>query len=79
KLVIGSFGTLCVVTDAVFRLHPVPAARRVVSVSTDSPADAQGLVQQVVHAQVVPAAVEVEWPGTGGGTVGVLLEGTAAG
>jgi glycolate oxidase FAD binding subunit len=32
-----------------------------------------------VHAQVVPAAVEVEWPGTGGGTIGVLLEGTAAG
>ena len=79
KLVIGSFGTLCVVTEAVFRLHPVPAARRVVSVSADSPADAQRLVQQVVHAQVVPAAVEVEWPGTGGGTVGVLLEGTAAG
>jgi glycolate oxidase FAD binding subunit len=79
KLVIGSYGTLAVITQAVFRLHPVPAARRVVSVSTDSPADAQRLVQQLVHAQLVPAAVEVEWPGTGGGSVGVLLEGTPAG
>ena len=79
KLVIGSYGTLAVITQAVFRLHPVPAARRVVSVSTDSPAGAQRLVQQLVHAQLVPAAVEVEWPGTGGGTVTVLLEGTAAG
>ncbi len=79
KLVIGSYGTLAVITQAVFRLHPVPAARRVVSVSAGSPADAQRLVQQLVHAQLVPAAVEVEWPGTGGGTVGVLLEGTPAG
>ncbi|GAB3354194.1 FAD-binding oxidoreductase [Modestobacter lapidis] len=79
KLVIGSYGTLAVVTQAVFRLHPVPVARRVVNVSADSPDDAQRLVQQVVHAQLVPAAVEVDWPGTGGGTVGVLLEGTEAG
>jgi glycolate oxidase FAD binding subunit len=79
KLVIGSYGTLVVVTQAVFRLHPVPAARRVVSVPADSPEEAQRLVQQVVHGQLVPAAVEVEWPGAGGGTVAVLLEGTAAG
>jgi glycolate oxidase FAD binding subunit len=79
KLVIGSFGTLVVVTQAVFRLHPVPAARRVVSVSAASPAEAQRLVQQVVHAQLVPAAVEVDWPATGAGTVSVLLEGTEAG
>jgi len=30
KLVTGSFGTLAVITQAVFRLHPLPAARRVV-------------------------------------------------
>ncbi|MCZ2815803.1 FAD-binding oxidoreductase [Modestobacter sp. VKM Ac-2984] len=79
KLVIGSFGTLVVVTQAVFRLHPVPAARRFVTVPFGTPEDASRLVQSVVHAQVVPAAVEVEWRVDGAGTVGVLLEGTPAG
>ncbi len=79
KLMIGSFGTLAVLTDAVFRLHPVPAARRVVTVPFGTPQDAGRLVQQVVHAQLVPAAVEVDWPAGGSGTVQVLLEGTEAG
>ena len=79
KLVIGSFGTLVVVTEAVFRLHPVPPARRFVTAPFGSAADAARLVHAVVHAQVVPAAVEVEWRPDGAGTVGVLLGGTAAG
>lgn len=79
KLVIGSFGTLAVITQAVFRLHPRAAARRFVTVPFGSAEDAGRLVQSVVHAQVVPTAVEVEWRADGAGTVGVLLEGTPAG
>jgi glycolate oxidase FAD binding subunit len=79
KLVIGSFGTLVVVAEAVFRLHPVPAARRVVRVPFGSAEDAGQLVQRVVHDQLVAAAVEVDWPADGPGTVQVLLEGTEAG
>jgi glycolate oxidase FAD binding subunit len=79
KLVIGSFGTLVVVTDAVFRLHPVPAARRVVRMPFSSAAAAGDLVQRVVHDQLVAAAVEVDWPAEGAGSVQVLLEGTEAG
>jgi glycolate oxidase FAD binding subunit len=79
KLVIGSFGTLGVVTQAVFRLHPLPPARRLVTASFDQPEEAQRLVQAVIHGQVVPAAVEVDRPSEGPGRVSVLLEGIETG
>ncbi len=78
KLVIGSFGTLAVVSEAVFRLHPLPAARSVVTQQVGDAARAQQMVQSVVHAQVVPSAVEVQWR-DGAGQVAVLLEGNEAG
>ncbi len=85
KLMVGSFGTLAVIVDATFRLHPLPAARTWVSTAVSSPAEAQRLVQSVLHAQAVPAAIEVEWgpssasPEGARGTVSVLLEGREEG
>jgi len=79
KLVHGSFGTLAVVTEALFRLHPLPADRRFVTVPVDDPEDAHRLNQAVVHAQVVAGALEVDLPPSGPGTLTVLLEGTSAG
>ena len=76
KLMIGSYGTLAVIVEATFRLHPLPAARTWVSAPASSPADAQRLVQSVLLGQAVPAAIEVEWaPDADAGVVSVLLEG----
>ncbi len=78
KLLIGSAGTLAVITDATFRLHPVPVTHRWVTAAASDPAQAQQLVQAVLHAQAVPAAIEVDWA-DGHGMVSVLLEGREEG
>jgi glycolate oxidase FAD binding subunit len=78
KLMIGSAGTLAVITDAIFRLHPVPVTHRWVTAPAADPAQAQQLVQSVLHAQAVPAAIEVDWA-EGHGSVSVLLEGREEG
>jgi glycolate oxidase FAD binding subunit len=79
KLVIGSFGTLVVATEAVFRLHPVPAECRFVTVPVADPEEAARLTQAVAHSQVVPGALEVDLPATGPGTLTVLLTGITEG
>ena len=81
KLLTGSYGTLGVITEVAFRLHPVPAARRWVSVDLDSPAAVQERVLAVTHAQFVPSAVELDRSGdrSGGATLSLLLEGVPPG
>lgn len=78
KLLVGSFGTLAVVTEATFRLHPVPQASRWLTVATGSADEAQRLVLTVLHAQLVPAALDVSFA-AGEGRLTLLLEGRADG
>jgi glycolate oxidase FAD binding subunit len=80
KLFHGSYGTLGLITECAFRLHPRPAAALFVRFkSATSPVLAARSVpaaQVVLAAQVVPAAVEVD---SATGEMAVLLEGTGTG
>jgi glycolate dehydrogenase FAD-binding subunit len=79
KLLAGSYGTLGLVTEAAFRLHPLPQARRVVTVEVVDGAAAGRVAAAVLGSQLVPTALEVDQPADGAASVAVLLEGIEAG
>ncbi|HEX2741163.1 MAG TPA: FAD-binding oxidoreductase [Rubrobacter sp.] len=61
KLFTGSFGTLGVIADANFRLHPRPESARTVAVEVETTQAARDAAQAIVHSQVEATAVELHW------------------
>jgi glycolate oxidase FAD binding subunit len=61
KLFTGSLGTLGVIAEANFRLHPRLEVARTVAVAVQSPQAAQAAAQTIIHSQVEATAVELRW------------------
>src|SRR5829696_2864425 len=68
KLFCGSLGTLGMIAEVIFRLHPLPAAAAVVTLEVEEPAQAGRAVQRLLRSPLEPSAVELVvdewgWPG----------------
>ncbi len=74
KLFTGSLGTLGVMAECNFRLHPKPEVGQTVAVELSSTAAANEAAQAILHSQLVPSAVELHW-GEEARLLTVLIEG----
>jgi glycolate oxidase FAD binding subunit len=68
KLFCGSLGTLGMVAEVIFRLHPVPAAAAVVTVALDAPERVGQATRRLLRSALEPSAIELSldewgWPG----------------
>jgi glycolate oxidase FAD binding subunit len=77
KLFTGSYGTLGLIVEAAFRLHPLPRAAAYVSATAADPGQALEMAQALLHSTLVPAAIEVDGPDPI--TVAALFEGVPDG
>jgi glycolate oxidase FAD binding subunit len=66
KLYIGSLGTLAIIVEATFRLHPVPPIEKTCLAPLNSIDVARAVVARILDSPVVPSAVELLNPEASG-------------
>src|SRR6266567_2158262 len=79
KLVTGAFGTLGVITRAVFRLHPLPRQARSFSISVGNPEEVQKLVLAIQDSKLAHVALQSRFSADAPPFLDILFEGTKAG
>jgi glycolate oxidase FAD binding subunit len=79
KLVTGAFGTLAVITRAVFRLHPLPRNAKSFSISGCNLEEMQQLVLAVQDSKLAHTALQARIAKGAEPVVDILFEGTEAG
>lgn len=90
KLLVGSYGSLGIITQVTLKLKPLAAARAAVLVPFDSYATAETVLANLVHSNTQPIAIswlygsrwdslqqQASWPTAEAGHLFVLYEGTA--
>jgi glycolate oxidase FAD binding subunit len=76
KLFAGSYGTLGLIAEAAFRLHPLPGATSFVTLDRADPAAAHAAIAAAAGSPLAPSAAEIDRPSLRAPfRVGVLLEG----
>jgi glycolate oxidase FAD binding subunit len=78
KLFCGSLGTLGLIAEATFRLHPRPAAAAVVTLQVDRPEQVWEAVRRLLRSTLVPSAIELTWDERPG-RLAVVIEGIRPG
>lgn len=76
KLMTGSYGTLGIITEAVFRLHPIPRQTRTLTAFCGSLDHAERLLLAIQDSQLAHSALQLRTPEI---ELDILLEGTTAG
>jgi glycolate oxidase FAD binding subunit len=75
KLVTGALGTLGIITKAVFRLHPLPAESRTVSIECPSARAANDIVLSIADSVLVPTGMQIRFSNQSSPVVDVRFEG----
>ncbi len=79
KLITGAFGTLGVITRAIFRVHPLPKETRTISCATADVREAQRLMLAIQNSKLAHSALQICCGAEMQPRVDALFEGTEAG